>query len=103
MELIWTNQSILDLKEFRNYTKMSNPNVYISSLIKSVDLLVEQPHLGKIYSYIKGVIVRQLIHEQHRVFYYIKDNKTFIIAVIHHRQNVQEKYRYIKKYFDNNN
>ncbi len=66
MELIWTNQSILDLKEFRNYTRMSNPNVYISNLIK-------------------------------------KDNKIFIVAVIHHRQNIQEKYRYIKKYFDNNN
>ena len=101
MELIWTNPAISDLKEFRNYTKMVHPNNYISNLVKNVNLLIEQPYLGKIYSYVNGFIVRQLIHEQHRIFYYINNNTIYIISVIHHRQNIQEKYKYIKKYFEN--
>ena len=101
MELIWTNPAVSDLKEFRNYTKMVHPNDYISSLVKNVNLLTEQPYLGKIYSYINGIIVRQLIHEQHKVFYYIDDNTIFIVSVVHHRQNIQEKYKYIQKYFEN--
>lgn len=99
MELIWTNQAISDLKEFKNYTKMVNPNKYISNLVKNINLLVEQPYLGKIYSYLNGFIVRQIIHEQHRIFYYINNNVIYIVAVIHHRQNIQEKYKYIKKFF----
>lgn len=103
MELIWTNPAVSDLKDFRNYTKMVHPNKYISNLVKNVNLLTDQPYLGKIYSYVNGIIVRQLIHEQHRIFYYINDTTIFIVSVVHHRQNIQEKYKYIKKYFENEN
>ena len=71
MEIKWTNLAINDLKEFKENTKMINPKNYILELVKYVDLLKDNHHLGKIYSYINGVIVRQLIYKQHRVFYYV--------------------------------
>ena len=101
MELIWTSSAISDLKEFKNYSKMQHPKEYISNLINNVSLLIDQPYLGKIYSYVNGLIIRQFIHEQHRIFYYIKENTILIISVVHHRQNIHEKYKYIKDYFNN--
>ena len=41
MEINWTNPGIQDLKEFKNITKMTNPNNYILKLINNVNLLSE--------------------------------------------------------------
>ena len=56
--------------------------------------------LAKIYFYLKGYIVRQLIHKKHRIFYYIEDNKIYIISIVHHKQNMTGKINFIKKYFN---
>lgn len=99
MEINWTESAKNDLKEFRYITKKSDPNKYIIQLINNVKLLEDNKNLGKIYFYIKGYIVRQLIFEKHRIFYYEKDNIIHIIAVVHHKQNMKEKIKYIKNYF----
>ena len=97
MEINWTNPAIQDLKDFKNITKMLNPNDYIKDLINNVDLLKEQSRLGKIYTYLNGCIVRQLVHEQHRVFYYEKEDIIHIVSVVHHKQDIKEKMKYIQK------
>lgn len=99
MVINWTNPAIQDLKDFKQYTLMSNTNDYISDLIDSVNLLTYQPKLGKIYFYTNNCIIRQLIHEQHRIFYYIDKNTIHIVAAIHHRQDVKKKIDFIKNYF----
>ncbi len=99
MEINWTESAKNDLKEFRFITKKSNPNEYIKELVNNVKLLEDNKNLGKIYFYIKGYIVRQIIFEQHRIFYYEKNNIIHIITVVHHKQDMKERIKYIKKYF----
>lgn len=99
MEINWTESAKNDLKDFRYITKKSDPNEYIKELVNNVKLLEDNKNLGKIYFYIKGYIVRRLIFEQHRIFYYEKDNIIHIIAVVHHKQDMKERIKYIKNYF----
>ena len=51
MEIKWDKASIEDLKNFRKYSKSSNIDQYIYKIVRYVDVLVEQPQLGKIYLY----------------------------------------------------
>lgn len=99
MVVKWEKASKQDLKDFKNYSKSSNINEYITMLVRYVDDLAEQPYLGKIYLYTKGYIVRQLIYEKHKIFYYIEGDIIHIVAVIHHKQDVREKIKFIKKYY----
>lgn len=101
MVISWHQTSIQDLKDFKNYSKSSNINEYITKMVRYVDELAEQPYLGRIYLYVKGHIIRQLIYEKHKIFYYIEEDIIHIIAVIHHRQNVREKIKFIKSIVDN--
>lgn len=99
MVIKWDKTSIEDLKDFKNYSKLSNINQYISKMVKYVDILAEQPRLGKIYLYIQRNIVRQLIYEKHSIFYYIDEEVIHIISVIHHRKSTQDKVEFIKRYY----
>ena len=101
MEIKWTELAKDDIKEFYEITQMSKPKEYILGLIENVQLLAEQPKLGKIYSYMHGYLIRQLIHEQHRIFYYIEDDVIYIISIVHHKQNINEKIKYIEKFINN--
>ena len=97
MVIKWNKTSIEDLKNFKKYSKSSNINQYISKTVRYVDVLKEQPRIGKIYLYAKGHIIRQLIYEKHRIFYYIDEDVIHIISMIHHRQSIQDKVEFIKK------
>lgn len=97
MVIKWDKASIEDLKDFKNYSKSSNINQYIAKMVRYIDILAEQPRLGKIYLYTQGHIVRQLIYEKHRIFYYIDEDVIHIISVIHHRQSTQDKVEFIKR------
>ncbi len=97
MEIKWDKASIEDLKNFRKYSKSSNIDQYIYKIVRYVDVLVEQPRLGKIYLYTQSRIVRQLIYEKHRIFYYIDEDVIHIISIIHHRQSTQDKVEFINK------
>ena len=99
MVIEWTNPAIQDLKEFKENSKIIDTTGYILKLVQYVKTLSEFSRLGKIYFYTKGYIIRQLVYQKHRIFYYINDNTIYILAIVHHRQDIQKKIRYIKKYF----
>ncbi len=98
MVINWTNPAIKDLKSFLNYTKIENPSNYIETLVKQIDMLTAQPKSGKIYLYTNNCIVRQIIIDQHKVLYYVNNETIHILSVIHFKQNIKEKIKYIKQY-----
>ena len=102
MEINWTESAKNDLKEFKFITKKSDPDEYIKELVNNVKLLEDNKNLGKVYFYIKGYIIRQYIVEEHRIFYYEKDNIIHIVAVVHFKQDMKEIIKYIKKNFSKN-
>lgn len=98
MEINWTSPSIRDLRDFYNITKKSDSKYYIQKLIKQINLLKDQPLSGKIFFYTNKHIIRQIIIGEHKVLYYINGDIIHILAVVHFRQNIKEKFKYIKKY-----
>lgn len=101
MVINWTNIAVQDLKEFKQITKMIKPEEYIIRLVTYVDSLIKFPRLGRIYVYCSGFIVRQLIFEQHRIFYYINNDTIHILTVIHHRQDINKRIEFLKDYLKN--
>lgn len=100
MVVRWHKTAMNDLKEFFEVTKLNNPKDYIQQLISYVNNLSEQPNLGKIYLYIHGFIIRQLIYKDHKIFYYNdnENNQINVLSVVHYRQDIKKKINYIKKY-----
>lgn len=99
MVIHWSNSAIQDLKDFKEYSLKNNINDYILELVQFVDILKEQQKLGKIFIYTNNTIVRQLIHNEHKIFYYVDKDTIHILSVIHHRQDIKRKIEYIKKTF----
>ena len=99
MVINWSSSAIDDLKEFKEYTKKSDSNKYILELIHYADNLITNPRLGKIYSYVNETIVRQLVYREHKIYYYIDDNKIHILTIVHHCQDMKTRINYIKKFF----
>ena len=63
MVIIWTTPAVTDLENYKNNTKKTNFKEYLKSLVEYVDDLKLNPRLGKVYTYVQGTIIRQLIIE----------------------------------------
>ncbi len=102
MVVIWSNPAIDDLKKFKEITKKTEPDEYLSNLVTYVEDLSLNPRLGKIYIYIQETIIRQLIYKEHKIYYYIeKNDKIHILAVVHSKENTKQRISYIKNNFKN--
>ena len=62
MVIIWTTPAVTDLENYKNNTKKTNFKEYLKSLVEYVDALKLNPRLGKVYTYVQGTIIRQLIY-----------------------------------------
>ena len=60
------------------------------------------PRLGKVYTYVQGTIIRQLIYREHKIYYSINDENIHILAVIHSRQDTKQRLKYIKEELNEN-
>lgn len=96
MVIIWSTPAIKDLENFKNITKKLNVKEYLSKLVEYIDNLKSNPRLGKVYTYIKGTIIRQLIYQEHKVYYSLNNDELYILAVIHSRQDTKQRLKYIK-------
>lgn len=99
MQLHLTEYALQDLECFAKYTKKIEPYKYIDGLWKIITQLNFFPKLGKEYCYIKAHMLRKLVYKEHIIFYYIRDEIVYILAIVHHRQNINSKINIIKKKF----
>lgn len=98
MVIVWLKAAKLDLKNYRNNSKIINKEKvqeYIFDLVSSVDILETFPKSGKLFCLINNIELRQLVFKMHRIFYYIKDNKVYILAVVHTSRNVDNVIEYL--------
>lgn len=101
MVINWTKSAIVDLKNFNETTKKIHPIKYINELVQYTNNLLDNPRLGKVYSYINENIIRKLVFKDHIIYYYISnDTEIFILAVIHHLENTKNRINYIKAQFN---
>ena len=83
MVIIWQKQAKDDLKNYINNATILEPQKYVSDLVNFVDCLYTSQYLGKVFCTLNNIEIRQLIYNMHRIFYYIDNDKIYIIKISH--------------------
>ncbi len=103
MVVIWSDFAKLNLKNFLTTTLMTKKNSikYINELVQYVSYLEDQKFLGKVLTKYENIEIYQLIFKEHRIIYFIEDNKIYIISVLHTAQSAESTLKSIKTFFNN--
>jgi plasmid stabilization system protein ParE len=89
MEVIWTRQAIQMVNEFVDYIARDNyltAEKWALELMSKTDKLADHPELGRIVPEYKEETLREIIVGNYRLPYRIKENRIYIEAVWHVRQ-----------------
>lgn len=98
MEMIWSNSSKKDLKDFFDHIHEGTETIaknYILNLIDYTSYLKNNPHLGRILFFHNNLEYRMLIYKKHKVLYTITD-KINIVSVIHTSRNLKKVLKNLK-------
>jgi addiction module RelE/StbE family toxin len=86
MKIEWAEPAELDLGDIYAYIARDVP-IYaeqlIDRIIETVYLLHEQPLMGREVPEAEREDVRELIFQNYRIIYLVKDDYLYIVAVIH--------------------
>ncbi len=94
MEVIWTRQSVIQLKKYADYIAQNNviaAEKWVLSLLGKTDQLSELPESGRIVPEYNDPNLREIIEGDYRLIYRIKDDKVYIQSVRHSRQDLRKK------------
>ena len=95
MVIKWTEPAFSDLNDFKLISQKDNVSDYIMKLFEYSQQLKKFLTLGRIYHYYKRIIIRKLVYKEHSILYYINEDIIYIIAVIHHKQDINKKLKTI--------
>ena len=88
VEINWDLKAIQDLKLIFEYIKRDSPE-YAESVVKKItertEILEEYPKIGRVVPEINKPEYRELIEQNYRIIYHIKNSIT-ILAVFHGKQ-----------------
>lgn len=85
MRLLWSQRSINELKQLRDYIAQDSPHYarqFIERLLKHIDNLSEFPLMGRVVPESKQNDIREIIHQNYRVIYRVH-GQIEIITVLH--------------------
>ena len=99
MEIIWSDNSKEDLREFFDHIRSGTENSaqkYINRIIDYIEILKYNPNLGKmIYINYDNLEYRILIYKRHNILYSVSDNIN-IISIIHTSRDIDKFIKIIK-------
>lgn len=92
MEIVWTNQALINFNKFVDYIAqddVATAEKWLVKLIDKTDQLIEQPESGRIVPEYNEPSLRELIFGNYRVIYRIRKEKNtiYIQTVWHVRQD----------------
>jgi len=95
-DIVWTEEALSDLEAIGDYFERTSPQ-YASSIIdrlhSSVEPLAEHPKMGRRVPEVGHEALRELIVDEYRVLYQLRDGDIEIITVVHSRQDLEKKFR----------
>lgn len=94
-EIIWTEPALQSLDEIADYISLDNPNAaskLVKAVFNKVELLENQPQLGRTIPELELSIYREIIVSPCRIFYQIDDKKLFIIHVQREEQSFRNPF-----------
>ncbi len=83
MEIVWSPQSIEDIKEIGDFIAEDNPFravSFVDELISVVERLSEYPESGPIVE--ENPVLRQIVHYGYRIIYQFRLGKILIVTVL---------------------
>jgi len=85
-KIIWTLESSSSLKEIHDFIAIENPKSAIKvvvGIIEKVELLLEYPNIGCVYSKKMNFDIRIFLYGHYRIAYIIDDQSIVILGVFH--------------------
>lgn len=86
MKVEWAEPAELDLGDIYAYIARDVPvyaEQFVDRIVETVDLLHEQPFMGREVPEAERGDVRELIFQNYRIIYLVKTDYLYIVAVIH--------------------
>ena len=101
MVLRWTEDAVYNLEEYRRYSRKTLVNLekYLISLIRSINLLLCYPKLGKVILILENYEIRKLIHKEHQILYRIENDVIIILSFVHIKYPIENVLKYIGRKF----
>lgn len=95
-DVVWTDEALSDLEAIGEYFDRTSPR-YASSIIErlyaSVEPLAEHPKMGRQVPEVAHETLRELIVENYRVIYQLRDGQIEIVTIVHSRRDLPKKFR----------
>ena len=94
MILFWSTPAIDDLTGVRDYIAQGSQYYaaeFIQRFLQTVQKLDQFPELGRIIPEIEDPTARELIFQNYRILYRLKQDRIDIAAVIHGRRDIRQK------------
>ncbi len=94
VKIVWTELSILDLKELFDYiAEDSNryATITVTRLYNRVQLISENPYMGRIVPEINEKPIREILEGNYRIIYRIKSKTQIDILRVYHSARLLKK------------
>lgn len=86
MKLEWTEPSLLDLENLREYIAKDSEyyaSQFIERIIEAAETLQEQPRIGRVVPEAEDETIRELLFQNYRIMYRVEPDRVLILTVIH--------------------
>jgi len=90
--IIWTSPAVADLQDIYDFISKDSEfyaKSFVNELIDSTERLVTFPKIARKAPEFDNENIRDLIFQNYRIIYLIKDESIFILAVVHTRRDLQ--------------
>ena len=94
MILFWSTPAIEDLTGIRDYIAQGSKYYaaeFIQRILQTVERLEQFPELGRLIPEVEDQTARELIFQNYRILYRLKQDHLDIAAVIHGRRDVRRE------------
>lgn len=94
VKIIWTEPSIKDLQNILEYIQKDAEyyaKVYVLKLVDSTEKLIEFPELGRITPETNRKDIREMIVDNYRIIYLLKNKDIYILTVIHCKRILKDE------------
>jgi len=95
VKIVWTELSVSDLKEIFNYIADDSvrfASITVGRIYNSVQLIIENPYIGRIVPEFKKKSIREIIEGNYRIIYRITNKQqAYILRVYHVARSLKSK------------
>lgn len=94
VKIVWTELSILDLKEIFDFIAENSDryaNITVSKIYQRVQLIAVNPSIGKIVAEFNEKSIRELIEGNYRIIYRIKSELQVDVLRVYHSSRLLKR------------